>query len=240
MTVRRVVPMLAALLLVACSLPGLPSASGGAPAASSGPTPTATPDPNTPEGVAAQFLASWVDQDYEAMYGLLSAESQADYAPESFTGIYTSTSDTMRLVEVKAEIDASHSESTPTTARVPYHATYYTSALGAIDQDPQMTLLLESGQWKILWSPQMIFPELVRGNTLDLLIESPERAGIYDRNGNWLVQSNSPTYTISVIPSLVGDEEDEARMLTLLSRILRIPEYQIQLNRSEERRVGKE
>src|SRR5574342_98820 len=107
MTVRRIVPMLAALLLVACSLPGLPTgSSGGAPAASSGPTPTATPDPNTPEGVAAQFLASWVDKNYEAMYGLLSAESQADYAPESFTGIYTSTADTMRLVEVKAEIDA--------------------------------------------------------------------------------------------------------------------------------------
>jgi penicillin-binding protein 2 len=229
MTVRRVVPVMAALLLTACSLPGCPAGSSGTPSAS-GPTPTATPDPNTPEGVAFQFLEAWIATEYETMYGLLAAESHADYPPESFTGIYTSAADTIRLVEVEAEIDRAQSESTPTTARVAYHATYYTASLGAIEQDLQMTLILEGDAWRILWSPQMIFPELVRGNTLDLLIESPDRASIYDRNGSWLVQTDSPTYTLSVIPSLIGEEEDEARMLNLLSRILRIPEYLIQLN----------
>lgn len=226
--------LLAAVLLVACTLPSLPSGitgpsgSGAATPAPGDPTPT--PDPNSPEATAAAFLDAWMAADYDAMYSLIASQSQTDYAIEVFTGIHTNAAETIQLVETRAEIVTAQAENLSTTARVPYRVTYFTASLGPIEQVLDMILVLEGEQWKVLWSPQMIFPELVNRNSLDLTLDSPRRASIYDRNGLWLVQSDSPTYTISVIPSQVGDEEDEARMLLLLSRILRIPQSILRLN----------
>lgn len=228
---KRTLPTAIALLLAACTLPNLPSLPGG-PTSTPGPAPTAVPDPNTPEGTAAAFMTAWAEDNYEAMYALTTSNYQAQYPIEAFSGVYTAAAEEMRLVDLEVNLNTEDAESTPQTSLIPYHVTYFTASLGAIEQDLQMSLVKEGEEWRVLWSPQMIFPELVRGNSLDLTLQSPTRANIYDRNGNWLVQSDSETYTISVIPSLVGDENDEARMLDLLSEVLRMSPAAIQLQYS--------
>ncbi len=218
-----------AAITVTLSACGLlpPSGSTGEPGVPNGPTPT--PNLGAPDGVAQAFLDAWRIGNYEGMYSLLSANSQSEYTLDEFTSTYTSTATAMTLIDVRAEPLSSLPDTTGTTAQIAFHATYNTQVLGPIEQDLTMNLVLANDRWGIVWTPALIFPQLAGGNTIQLEVEIPARANIYDRNGLWLVSANASAVTISVVPGEVSpDWEDD--MLNLLSEVLRTPPDQIRQN----------
>lgn len=216
---RRFIPLVTiSLLFTACSLLG-PS-TGSTPAVTI-PEVTPTRDLGQPDGVAQAFLDAWMNNDYEGMYSLLSPNSQAEYTLQDFTNIYTSAATTMTLASLEIVPLSSLSESTGTTAQFAFRVTYNTQVLGPIQQDLTMQLVFADGRWGIAWTPGLIFPQLAGGNILQLEIETPSRANIYDRNGLWLVSGNASTVTVSVVPGEVSPEYEE-QMLDLLSSVLRM------------------
>jgi penicillin-binding protein 2 len=186
----------------------------------------------TADGAAQAYLNAWQAGDYAAMYALLSPSVQQQITVEQFSAQYTDAMTAMTAQGVTLDVDMTKLGVTPTTARLPFAVTYETVALGPLTRDLALSLKLEGTTWTVLWDSSMILPELAGGKVLSLSVESPDRANIYDRNGQWLVQSNSPTATISVIPALVGDEDEENDLLDVLSRALRMPPSLIKSNYS--------
>jgi penicillin-binding protein 2 len=220
---------LASLAVIIVIVSGCGVFSGGPSSVSSGPTPTLVPDMGKPEGVAQTFLAQWMVGDYAGMYSLLSPKSQKEYTQADFTTTYTSSSDAMTLIDLKAEPISALPDGTGTSAQFAFNVTYNTQVLGPIQESLVMRLVLAEGRWGVVWSPDLIFPEMVGGNSLQLKVESPSRANIYDRNGLGLVTANTSTTTISIVPGEVsaGAEDD---MVALLSRVLRMSADQVRAN----------
>lgn len=217
---------LAGLAVLVSLVSGCGSFGSGTPG---GPTATSVPDLGKPEGVGQTFLAQWMVGDYGAMYSLLSPKSQKEYTQADFTKTYTSSSEAMTLIDLKAEPIAALPDGTGTSAQFAFHVTYNTQVLGPIQKDMTMRLVLSEGRWGVVWSPDLIFPEMAGGNSLQLEVQSPSRANIYDRNGLGLVTANTSTTTISIVPSEVSPGA-EGDMDQLLSRVLRMSVDQVRAN----------
>lgn len=173
-----------------------------------------------PDGVATAFLQAWMNQNYEGMYSLLTSNSQAEYTLEEFTQTYESTASTMTLVDLQAIPLSSLPDTSGTTARVAFRVVYNTQVLGPITEDLTMNLVLGTERWGISWSPTLIFPQLAGGNSIQLEVENPSRANIYDRNGQWLVSAEASTVTISIIPAEISPGVED-QLDALLASLLR-------------------
>jgi penicillin-binding protein 2 len=188
-----------------------------------------TPPPVTPDGVAQAFLLAWEAGDYAGMYSHLSPNSQAEYPLDTFTAIYTNAASTMTLVTLDTEPLSLLEQGT--SAQVHFHVDYQTVAVGEISRDMDMLLVYGGGRWGIAWSPALILEELANGNTLSLEGETPARANIYDRNGQWMVSADATVLTISVVPAELPDDEETIQdMLELLGRVLRRTPEQVRQN----------
>lgn len=207
--------LITALMLGACAPRQTPDDSGFP---LLGPTPT--PNLGDPDGVANAFLSAWVGGDYDGMYSLLSPTSQTEYTLEAFKETYAGTATAMTLIDVQAAPLSSLRDEGGTTARVAFKVTYNTQVLGPIEEELMMNLLLSDGRWGVSWSPTLIFPELAGGNIMQLDIETPSRANIYDRNGEPLVIQDSQTVTLNIVPMEISVGVEQ-QMLELLATLLR-------------------
>ncbi len=216
--------MLAGWLVTGCGLIAGPTT----PTSPQSPRSTAAPDTGEPDGVAQAFLSAWPQGDYEGMYSLLSTNSQATYALDDFTTTYQNASQTMGLISLDVTPNSAL-PSTGTTAEFAFHVVYHTGMLGDISQDLTMRLVLENNRWGVLWTPALIFPQLANNNTLQLQVEQPARANIYDRNGLWLVSSNASAVKLNIIPGQIS-QSNEDDMLQMLSEMLRMPPDEIKQN----------
>lgn len=214
----------AILMLTACDfITNPPEIGSPRPAEQSG---EPTPDVGQPDGVAQSFLDAWEQGNYEAMYSFLSPNSQAEYRLEEFTETYTRTANTIVQVGLETSLLSVLKAPTGNTAQAAFRVTYESSILGPIEEELNMQLVNTGDRWGIVWTPALIFPELAGGNTLQLSVERPARANIYDRNGLWLVSSGATTYTLTIVPGEIGEGYEED-MLNLLSQILRMTPEQI-------------
>src|SRR5574341_327549 len=225
MSKRMITTLLVILMLTAC----VPVGSNTPQTPTTGIGPTATIDVNQdPGGVAVSFLDAWEQGNYEGMYSLLAPNNQREYSAEEFISIYQGTATTIQQTAIDT-VPLSELRVTDTTAQLAFRVTYTSAVLGDIVEDMTMNLIFAEGRWGIVWSPALIFPEMAGGNTLQLQVESPARANIYDRNGEWLVSADATTFTIQILAGGTSDEY-EGQMLELLSSVLRMPPDQIRQN----------
>ena len=216
MTRRLLLGLVAAILLAACSR------SAGSPGA------TATlPEPSVrtveapdPEAAVAAFLEAWKQQDYPAMYAMLSPLTQDGLSEEDFTARYQQVATNAALVGLDYEIVSSLLN--PNSAQVRYRLTLHSAAIGDLVRETFMDLNLADSGWQVAWTESTILPELSGGRGLRLNLVTPPRANIYDRNGQALaVQMTEPTIaTLWIVPNQIGDEDAESAMLSALSSLL--------------------
>jgi penicillin-binding protein 2 len=177
-----------------------------------------TPNLSEADGVAQTFLAAWEQGDFQGMYSHLSSTSQASYSLPEFTTWYTTTADVMSLEGLTTQLNAELTQGD--SAQVTFRVTYDTRMLGAIDHDLTMNLVFDGQRWGVVWSPTLIFEGLCNTCVLTLDAQTPARANIYDREGQWLAQEDAAAVTVAVVPELIGPDH-ESLMLEQLSVILR-------------------
>lgn len=173
-----------------------------------------TPVPD-PEAAARQFLDAWQQDDYQAMYGLLSELTRDAITAEEFEERYRRVASEAALQEVSYEILSSLTN--PQNAQVAYQATLDSVLVGPITRDMVMNLALESGGWRIQWEDGLILPELAGGNYLWMDRYIPSRANIYDREGEALV-AQADAVSIGLDSSTV-DPERQGDLLSLIYRV---------------------
>ncbi|MCC6147366.1 MAG: hypothetical protein IT308_07345 [Anaerolineaceae bacterium] len=142
---------------------------------------TSTPDI---QSVAAGFLTAWQNDDYPAMYDMLTPVTRDAISLEAFTKRYSDVAANLSLESLNFNILSTLTN--PTSGQVAYRVNFKTVLLGELQRETMMNLSLENGGWKIQWEEGMILPELRGGNRLALDINVPVRGTIFDRNENAL------------------------------------------------------
>jgi len=190
-------------------------------------SPTATFSPTLPnpevittgvpnaKNAAEQFLNAWNASDYQEMYKLLSGESKGIISEEEFSELYQTITGELALKEVNYSVF--NSTVNPDSAQVEYEIEMVSSIVGTIRRQIAMNLVKESNLWLIDWDQTLILPELSDGNVVDMEYDIPERANIYDLNGNPLATQTEAT-SIGIFPDFI-DLDEEYGIIVLLSRV---------------------
>ncbi|MBM7583398.1 penicillin-binding protein [Caldicoprobacter guelmensis] len=168
------------------------------------------PNPQEP---ATAYLDAWMQSKYEEMYDLLSVGTQSSIAKQDFINRYTNIFSAIKLY--KLEIDAEEIVIEDKRAYLPFKAKFHTNTVGTFEYQYTLPLVLEEKQWKIEWSPSLIFPIMQEGDKVRITRHSAKRGTISDRQGN-LLATNGPAYTVGAKPSAIPNIESFAKALAPL------------------------
>ena len=177
---------------------------------------TQTPDVET---TAVDYLNSWKDSNFQAMYELLNPVSQARISEEEFSQLYHDFAVELALESLDYRILSSFID--PAQAQVAVSVDYYSRLIEGLSREIILMLTLADGEWKIEWSKAIVFPELEGENQLRLTRIVPSRGNIYDRNGRVIV-AYAEAVSLGITPSQI-DPEQEENLLKELDRDLDIP-----------------
>jgi penicillin-binding protein 2 len=190
--------------------------------------PTETPEYNNPEDaeiVVRSFLSAWGQNDFETMYQLISLAAQEAIGYPAFQALYEGVHAEMRLQEISHALRLQAQESNRVMLFV-YDVTFNTTISGMFtDANREIRLVLDGENWRVAWTPANIFVELRGGATLRQTISTPNRASIYDRNGEILADMNGRFVIVRVIQSQIPDF---AACVSTLASALDTPPEEIQ------------
>jgi penicillin-binding protein 2 len=162
--------------------------------------------------VAEEFLSAWQDEDYSAMYGLLSTLSQDAMTPDAFEGTYQDTALSMTLQDLEFKLLSAMAEDRFT--EVLYQVTFSTLVVGQFTREMVMSLVRENNTWRIQWESSLIMPELSEGNSLELVYDIPSRGSIYDHEGAPLA-AYEDAVSIGLVPGDILPEQADLIYETL-------------------------
>jgi len=152
----------------------------------------------TPEMVFEQFMVHWNAREYDAMYNLLSSQSQEFYARDVFENRYTVANERINLDTVTYNVLDTQVQGM--TAAVTYDANLASPVFGVIADEGRIMRMVQTGNtWRIAWTPMDILNGLASDVTLQVDSRFPVRANIYDRDGEILAESNGNIVVIGVI-----------------------------------------
>lgn len=181
-------------------------------------TPGEVEPPKTPTDSVERFLTLWKERKYSEMYDLVSSEAKLGITGEDFVGRYEAITDEATITDLEFVFKPSP---TPGASEVAYSITIHTGFFGDIKQDNAMTVVQEDvpqptpkeggepetkKEWRIQWTPSLIFAELDDRSLVHFFTRVPRRGGIYDRMGRELaVDASLPV--VGIVPDLLTDKE---------------------------------
>jgi penicillin-binding protein len=172
--------------------------------------------------VVQLYLEAWQQGNFEAMYSLLSPESQARAPFQTFLATHQHVLNQTTATQIQTQLHSLLIEDVEATAT--YHSQWVTALFDTLEADHTMRLRFDQGRWLVVWAPTLILPQLGYNVTLALLEEKPQRGLIYD-NGEHALALQKQMVTIGVVPDLVNDE---ANLLGQLSQMTRLQPHEIQ------------
>jgi len=215
---------LSALLIVAVLAGGLYVGLRGRTGASSAVTGCASSGSNTPCAVANAYLLAYTGLQFEQLYALTSNASRQRFSdPQILRGNYKDAHDYIvnRTASILAQAEVYQvgatagklTQSGAGSASVPVRVVMQSSRIGSFTQDITLPLSAEGGQWRVDWSPGLIFPKLDDPANdphyalfIHLFPADAHRGTIYDRDGNTLAKDDM-VYQIGVTPGQIRDEK---------------------------------
>lgn len=176
-------------------------------------TPAPTPTPITfAEDTARAFLKAWAENDYNAMYSLLSPSRKETISADQFNARYKNITTEATIKSIQPVFVSAHEEGNE--AEVKFTVTFETYAVGVIRQDNTMLLRREANRWGVLWTPALIFTQLAGGGAVRFYPLASTRGDIFDRKGRPLTAPQEQVI-IEVVPV---EMKNESAVLAALSR----------------------
>ncbi len=162
------------------------------------------------ERIARDFLINWQAGDFHAMYADLSFASQEATPFASFTALYETAQNTMTQqgLDVQANTIVRQRDE---IAVFNYDVTFHTRLLSDFtDANRDLTLVVDdrAQAWRVAWSPDDLFKGMAAGATLRIESTIPNRANIYDRNGQVLADQNGRVVRLQVVPQQIPSYAD--------------------------------
>jgi penicillin-binding protein 2 len=191
--------LLLVILLVGCGRDVTPTALGD-------PTVYVTRTPSV-EAAVRGYLDAYLVEDYESVFALISSASQAAYPAEDFAKRHTDALVAMTVESTEYAILSSLTN--PQTSKAAFRLIYHTVLFGDLQRDFNLDLVLENGEWRLVWDTGLILPEMAGGRTLVNNNVPPSRGDIYDRNGNAIV-TRQDAYALGLIAGEVNPENEDS------------------------------
>jgi penicillin-binding protein 2 len=185
------------------------------------------------------YLTAYSSANFEGMYASTSEASRTHFGNSAILhGAYKDAHDYMvnrsaALIDAArvysiAETQGAVKQTSNTEATVPAEIVMTSSRLGTFTEDITIPLVSEHGQWRVEWSPGLLFPKLDDPTNdpkytrlVHLFTADANRGTIFDRDGNALAKDDT-VFTVAVIP---GQIKNESNLLMVLSAALsRTPE----------------
>lgn len=191
--------LLLVILLVGCGRDVTPTSLAS-------PVVTVIPVPSV-ESTLRGYLDAYLVEDYESMFALISSASQAAYPAEDFAKRHTDALVAMTVESTEYAILSSLTN--PQTSQAAFRLIYHTVLFGDLQRDFNLDLVLENGEWRLVWDTGLILPEMAGGKTLVNNSIPPSRGDIYDRNGNAIV-TRQDAYALGLIAGEVNPENEDS------------------------------
>lgn len=158
--------------------------------------------------VANAYAEAWSRWDVDAMAGLL-ADEPADFGPQ-----HLAMFESLAPIETRVTL----AEPELLRAQATYDATVAIDLPGGETWSYISTLVLQrlDGDWRVVWTPQTLHPDLGARWRIVSEVEEAVRAPIVDREGEPL-STTGDTVTVGVQPSRLGDG---VRAVSTLRRVL--------------------
>ncbi|MFQ5878653.1 MAG: penicillin-binding protein 2 [Dehalococcoidia bacterium] len=169
------------------------------------PTPSTTPAPplRSSSDAAEAFLSLWQEGLYSEMYDLLSAASQVGIDRQAFVDRYQAIAEEATVVDLRYQLTRSPD---PATEKLPFTAVFTTRFFGQVQERNTITMAPAGDEWRVVWSPSLIFSGLDDGNLVHFFSRTARRGTIYDRNGVALAV-DARVAVIGVVPQSIEDME---------------------------------
>jgi penicillin-binding protein 2 len=190
---------------------GTPSADASAQAGT--PSPADSPIPAIEE-----FARRWSAGDYDGLYDLISSDAQESIERQAFIDRYVGIAERAGLTEVHLEVSGEPNLRT----EVPITVTFQSSRVGEIVEENTIGLVKEDGEWRVRWTPSLIFKDLGTDGCVELTFTDTERGTIYDRNGKALAIDGT-IGVIGIVPGELGNASEEATTVQALSELIDMP-----------------
>ena len=174
-----------------------------------------------PKNVLRIYLKHWQEEQYTAMYKLLSTESKKRISEEEFIGLHKKIAATIGQERIWFTVPAGNEQA----EAIPFQTTFISRFVGMIALDNHGQLVEENEGWRIVWSPSLIFPELEAKDKVTTIQTGIGRRGdIMDRHGHPLATSEE-VVTIGIIPD---ETKDHTQLLRQFAHALEmdLPEIQ--------------
>jgi penicillin-binding protein A len=130
------------------------------------------------QDMAERFVDDWAHQDFVAMHDELSDSAQAQYSPRDLAGAYRDAQGAATATAIDPG-DADGPKSVNGTDVVDVEVGVRTNLFGKVDGI--LRLPLDGG--KVAWAPNLVFPNLLRGETVGRRLTLGHRAPILAKHG---------------------------------------------------------
>lgn len=147
----------------------------------------------------------------ETGYDKVSAADRRQLAHDYIVGRYEGIGDEVGLTAVTLTVTGEPN----LDGQIPVHVEMVSSKVGEYAEDNVIQLRKEGDEWRVAWTPSLIFKDLGDG-CIDYEVDGVKRGSILDRNGEKLAY-DATVNTVGVIP---GDLENESATIKELARII--------------------
>lgn len=166
-----------------------------------------------PMETAEVYLDGWSDLEFERMYDTLSLDSQESIPKDQFIERYETIFSAIELEDI--ELRPQEMIKDEDKSYLPIDATFNTNTVGVFEARFTLPLALEEGEWKVVWSPSLIFPDLGPEEQVRLTSQHALRGEITDRDGSTIVMEGE-AYTVGAVPGKIPDRKEFAKALAPL------------------------
>ncbi|HKG25170.1 MAG TPA: penicillin-binding transpeptidase domain-containing protein, partial [Thermomicrobiales bacterium] len=193
---------------------------------------------DSPLAAVQLWAGRWAGGDYDGLFDLFTADAVETAAKEAYVaqhngeetgydkvspvdrrklahdyivGRYEGIRDVAGLTSVKVTVTGQPNLDT----QVPIHVELESTKVGSYAEDNVIQLRKEGDQWKVAWTPSLIFKDLGDG-CIDYEVDSVKRGSILDRNGDKLAY-DAPVNTVGIIP---GELDNESATIEELARVI--------------------
>ena len=177
------------------------------------------PEQAAAEQAAQRYFTLWQGGDYRGAYALLSEKAQTTYPWDVYNERHTTLFSQLEVTAALCTLQQVTRQDDGAT--VLFDVAYTSDKLGNSHYDMLMSMRKnDTGDWRIQWKPNMIFPDLGDTDKVYLTSIAPARGEIFDRNGAYLAINSYDTTVYLDYPAYEKAPELQSSTLDMLVELL--------------------
>ena len=171
-----------------------------------------------PEELLVQYMNNIEQKKYEDMYGVLSKESATKISKEDYIARNSKIYEGIEAHNIKVNVKdtVNNKDNTITVS----YSTSFDTVAGKVSFDNKALFLKQDKGYGLMWSDNLIFPDLGENDKVKVSRDKAQRGQILDRNGQLLAGKGAAS-SVGIVPEKLSDKSDSLNKIAELLGIER-------------------